>query len=59
MLDGKDDSFIVVVYQSDELNEEDFTNIIKTWRANPEASRFETIETKSIACVNEPFGCTH
>ncbi|MCH2228965.1 MAG: hypothetical protein MK105_01380 [Crocinitomicaceae bacterium] len=59
MLDGKDDSFIVVVYQSDELNEEDFTNIIKAWKANPEASRFETIETKSISCVNEGFGCAH
>lgn len=59
MLDGEEDAFIVAIYESDKLDEENFTNIIKAWRANPEKGRFETIKTKSISCYNEGFGCAH
>lgn len=56
---GEDDSFIVAVILDDVEDEEDYTNILRAWRANPNTKRFEVIETKSISCVNEGFGCAH
>lgn len=58
-LNGENDTFIVAVILDDVEDEEDYTNIVRAWRANPSTKRFEAIETESISCFNEGFGCSH
>lgn len=58
-INGEDNSNLIVVYESDNFEEEFFTHIISAWLVNQQSYSIQEIDVDGIDCINEGYGCLH